>query len=326
LTGTYPQDSVIMSQATGNIWTQTANGLLSLGLRVYATQANLTADTPVDGTLGFAVDTGGFSVRTGGVWATLAHQGVNTGSAAPTTPVAGNLWMDTSATEPSLKFYTGAAWLEAGGKQITVGPLSQRPNPMEDGSIYMESDNVHAIWAKQPGRSPMLLNQGTLINHAENLSVTSADSFDMRDFHTVEVDLVLHAGADTGLFLTINESSPTANGGSFHHQTVYGNGGGWRDTQANGQFGGSGIFIGLCSCKSQWPAFVRMTLTSPRRTNDIPPTVFCTGYNISKDDNFVRVWTSIMKFPTEFGRFETVRFSSYSGQNHHWLYTAYGYL
>ena len=285
-------------------------------------QANLTADTPPDGTLGFAADTGEFSVRTGGAWAALSNQGVTIGVAptnpltgnlwldtanaagsrlmvydgtnwvparvgvhigatAPANPVAGDAWMDTSGAAPVMKFWSGSAWVEAGGKQITVGPIAQRPNPMDDGSIYMESDNVHAIWAKQPGRSPIILNQGTLIKHAENLSVVSTDTFNMGDFHTAEVELVLHPGHDTDLFLTINESDPTANGGTFHHQTVFGNGGGWRDTQSNGQFGSNGIFIGLCDPKSQWPAFVRMTLMSPRNTS-IPPTVFCTGYNISK--------------------------------------------
>ena len=248
------------------------------------------------------------------------------GTTAPANPDDGLLWLDTTkASEPLLKFWSGSAWVEAGGKQIKVGPISQRPNPMADGSIYMESDNVHAIWAKQPGRDPIMLNQGTKIRHAENLSAVGADTFDMRDFRTAEVELVLHPGNDTNLFMVINETDPTANGRSFHHQTVFGNGGGWRDSQASGQFGSGGVFIGLCEPKSQWPAFVRMTLMSPRSTS-IPPTVFCTGYYISKADNAVRVFTSLMKFDTGFGRFNTVRFTSYQGHTHHWQYTAYGYI
>ena len=128
LGGTYPQDAVVMSQATGNIWTQTPNGLLSIGLRVYTTQANLTADTPPDGTVGFAIDTGDFAVRANGVWATLSNQGVTVGNTAPPNPVAGDSWLDTSGAAPNLKVWDGNRWFNNSGTTSPVGTIIMYPN------------------------------------------------------------------------------------------------------------------------------------------------------------------------------------------------------
>jgi hypothetical protein len=127
-----------MSEASGNIWTKTPTGLLPLGIRTYITAASLTADTPPDGTLGFAVDTGEFSVRTGGVWAALAHQGVYVGTTAPANPVAGELWLDnTTAASPILKFHTGTAWVpvKSGIDVTNTGPASPK-----DGDLWWQPD------------------------------------------------------------------------------------------------------------------------------------------------------------------------------------------
>jgi hypothetical protein len=141
-----PDGTVILSEATGNIWTvETGGGRLSLGLRVYPTQASLNADTPPNGTLAFATDTGEFSVRTGGAWAALAHQGVTVGTAAPTTPVTGDLWLDTSANK--LKFYSGTGWVEVGGGAAVTS--SMPPNP-QDGDLWWQP-SVERMRVRQGG-------------------------------------------------------------------------------------------------------------------------------------------------------------------------------
>ena len=129
LNNNYPDGSVILSEGSGNLWTKGPSGLLALGLRVYPTKAALTSDTAApDGTLGFSVDDGGFSVRTGGVWAGLSNQGVTVGTAAPPTPVAGNSWLDTSGAKPALKIWDGNSWFNNSSTAAPVGSIIMFPN------------------------------------------------------------------------------------------------------------------------------------------------------------------------------------------------------
>ena len=359
LSGTYPADSVIMSQGSGNVWTQTPNGLLSLGIRVYATQANLTADTPPDGTLGFAEDTGAFSVRNSGVWATLAHQGVTAGTTPPPAPVAGTMWMDTSSGVV-LKVYDGANFvsmkggatvgtaLPSGGSQ---GDLYWRSNKqrlyVNDGSSYkgvrgfaeFGSSSPPAdqgnIWIDKTSFAPGNLKALDGSNWKQigaqkclDIEVRNAEGmagFSVGHFRRVEFEVVIHAAQDTNLFILFDESDPRAGGKTFLRWWYKANGGGQTDGQSTGDFGTNpGPFIGMLDAKANWPTALRCTLFNPS-TSGIAPILYYTAHGVSSADNTPRVWSGIMKLAESYGRVGKLRLATYRNQTHDWTGYGFGY-
>ena len=358
LSGTYPVDAVIMSVGSGNLWTNTANGLLSIGLRVYPTQAGLAADSPPDGTLGFAADTGDFSVRAGGNWTALAHQGVNVGTAVPPAPVVGSLWMDTSSGIV-LKVYDGANFISMKGGAIvgtasptggSQGDLYWRSNTqrlyVNDGSAYRavrgfaefgtsSPPGVQGnIWIDKTKFAPGNLKALDGSNWKQigaqkcfDIEARGAEGlagFHVGHFRRVEFDVVLHAEQDTKLFILFDEQDPRGGGKTFLRWWYKANGGGQTDGQATTDFGTSatGPFIGLLDAKANWPTFIRFTLHNPS-TSRIPPMLYYTAHGISSADNTPRIWSGMMKLDETYGRVDKLRLATYQGHTHSW--TAYGF-
>jgi hypothetical protein len=153
LAATLPDDTVAVSQASGNLFTRVSGKWLPLGIRVYPTQVDLDADSPPDGSLALAADTGEFAVRSAGVWVALANQAINVGPTAPPNPVGGNIWIDTSGGQSSLLFYDGTKWIAT--------PRAQRDElwvtaPAGRGiaeGVYTFAEIDAAAWASlEPGR------------------------------------------------------------------------------------------------------------------------------------------------------------------------------
>lgn len=52
------------------------------------------------------------------------HDRIRRSSAAPTSPVAGMIWIDTSTTLPQPKMYTGSAWVPFSGAMLTASDIT----------------------------------------------------------------------------------------------------------------------------------------------------------------------------------------------------------
>ena len=153
LAATLPDDTVAVSQASGNLFTRVNSKWLPLGIRVYPTQVDLDADAPPDGSLALAADTGEFAVRSAGIWVALANQAINVGATPPPNPVGGNIWIDTSGGQSALLFYDGTNWIATPRAQQGELWITAPAGRGIANGVYTFAEIDAAAWASlEPGK------------------------------------------------------------------------------------------------------------------------------------------------------------------------------
>ncbi len=139
-----------ISTDTGRTFTYNSTvGWIEEPIQHYATEALLLAATPPNGTFSWADDTQVAFTRAGGTWHRLAGPQITIGATAPTTPGAGDMYMN--STTNVLQISDGTAWhvpQSAGG---VVGDLRQ--SLLTEAQFATAAGADAANWVLADGRS-----------------------------------------------------------------------------------------------------------------------------------------------------------------------------
>jgi hypothetical protein len=103
---------------TGHVYVFHSGTWMSSQIQHYPTEADLLADTPNNGILAWADDNGLVYARFNGAWRRVNSPTVTVGTAAPGTPAAGDLFLDTGSGATSI--YDGSNWVDVSSASVAV--------------------------------------------------------------------------------------------------------------------------------------------------------------------------------------------------------------
>jgi hypothetical protein len=129
-----PADNSI-AVADNRMYIRVAGAWVGMPVQSYPTEADLQADSPPDGTIAMAEDTGLVFGRANGAWQRVNSPTMTVAATAPTAPVLGDLFYDTTASTASI--YDGSSWSEiAGGNEIAV--TQTMPTVKNEGDLWWQ--------------------------------------------------------------------------------------------------------------------------------------------------------------------------------------------